>query len=171
MTRALSAAGCLAAAAALGAGAVISATSDEARITAAAFGGAGLLVLAFAVAIGWGRVVVWAVAALGASYAASLAGRSLDLGAAAAGAALFLVAELAAWSISSRRGGGVEQAVTLQRAGALGAAALGAAAVGVLILGVSVVPARGGYAVEVLGAAAAAGVVLVAALALRGRSR
>jgi hypothetical protein len=127
------------------------------------------VVLAIGLAVRRPIAVPLAVAALGAGYAATLRldGGPLDGRAPVVAAALFLVAELAYWSLELRDAVADEAGAHLRRLGLLAALALAALAVGAALLAVVDAGARdlGGF--ELLGAVAAVAALAVVALGAR----
>ncbi len=107
--------------------------------------------------------------ALGAGYGASLGieGGAIDGRAPALAAALFLLAELAYWSLELREAVADESGAYLRRIGLLSALALGALAVGAGLLAVVDAGERGGIALEAVGAFAAVAALAIVALATR----
>jgi hypothetical protein len=110
-----------------------------------------------------------AVLALGTGYGVSLGveGGAIDTRAPALAAALFLLAELAYWSLELREAVADEPGAYLRRVGLLSALALGALAVGAGLLAVVDAGERGGVALEALGAFAAVAALAIVALATR----
>lgn len=110
-----------------------------------------------------------AVLALGAGYGISLGveGGTLDGRAPVLAAALFLLAELAYWSLELHEAVADEAGAYLRRIGLLSALALGALAVGAGLLAVVDAGDRGGLALEALGAFAAVAALAIVALATR----
>ena len=138
-----------------------------AALTAALLLAAGLA-LRFAVAI------PVAVAIVGAEYVALLGfeGEALDSRAPVVAAGLLAVAELGYWSLELRRPVADEAGTSLRRLGLLAAQLVGVLALGVALLAVVEAVAAGGPAVDLLGAVAAVGALVLLALAARrpGRS-
>ncbi len=118
-------------------------------------------------------VVPVALLALGAGYGASLGveGGALDARAPALAAALFLLAELAYWSLELRDAVADEPGAYGRRIGLLSALALGALAVGAGLLAIVDAGERGGISVEALGAVAAVAALAIVALATRRQPR
>ena len=114
-----------------------------------------------------------AVLALGAGYGVSLGveGGALDGRAPALAAALFLLAELAYWSLELRDAVADEQGAYLRRIGLLSALALGALAVGAGLLALVDAGERGGVALEAVGALAAVAALAIVARATRHTER
>lgn len=114
--------------------------------------------------------VPWAVAGLGGEYAVALLlhGRTLDPQAPLAAAALFVIAELAYWSVELAAPTVDEEGALGRRAVIVAAGGLAALVVGAALLVLSALPARGGVALDAVGVAAATGAfALVAWLARR----
>jgi hypothetical protein len=128
-------------------------------------------VLALAVAGRWHELLPWAIALLGAQYAASLLLRDAEIDALAPlyAAALFVTAELAYWALER---GPAARAVVLPRVAGLLAKGVGAACAGAAVLAASEGGGGGGLALQLVGVAAAAATVgVVARLAWKSRSR
>jgi hypothetical protein len=130
----------------------------------------GSAFLAVALVGRWPDVVPWAIALLGGQYAASLLLRDggIDSLAPLYAALLLVTAELAYWGLEMRPGlGGVAR-----RLAALVGLAVGAAGVGALLLGISEGGDGVGFALQVVGLGAAAGVLaLLTWLGWRSRLR
>ena len=127
---------------------------------------------ALAVALGgrWPELLPWALALLGAQYAAALLLRDggIDALAPLYAAGLLVTAELAYWAVER---GPAPTSVVLARVGALLALALGTAAVGSLLLAASTGSGEGGLGLDLVGlAAATAALGLVTWLAWRSRA-
>ena len=134
---------------------------------------AALLALLSGLVLGWPWLVPLSVAALGGLYGAELAldDAPLDPAAALVAAGLLLTAELAYWSLEERERAHGMPGEDARRVAFLALLAVAALLVaGVLLVLVDAVQARG-LAVDVLGAAAAAGALVAVALAARGRDR
>ena len=110
-----------------------------------------------------------AVVALGAGYGVALGveGGAIDARAPVLAAALFLLAELAYWSLELREAVADEPGAYGRRVGLLSALALGALAVGAGLLALVDAGERGGVALEALGAFAAVAALAIVALATR----
>jgi len=108
-----------------------------------------------------------ALLALGGGYATllGLEGGALDERAPVVAAALFLVAELAYWSLELRDAVADEPGAYARRLALVAALGLGALAVGAGLL--AVVDAGGGIGLEVVGAVAAVAALAIVALAAR----
>jgi hypothetical protein len=130
----------------------------------------GSALLAVALVGRWADVLPWAIALLGAQYAASLLLRDAGIDGLAPlyAALLLLTAELAYWSLDAKPAlGGV-----LLRLGSLLGLSLGTIAVGAVLLGLSEGGAERGFALQLIGLLAAGGTVaLVTWLAWRARLR
>jgi hypothetical protein len=102
----------------------------------------------------WEELLPWAIALLGAQYAASLLirGGEIDGLAPLYAAALFVTAELAYWALEQ---GPAVRVVVLSRVAALLAQAFGAAGVGAAMLAASQGGGQGGLALQTLGLGAA----------------
>ena len=125
------------------------------------------MLLAGGLVLRWPVLVPAALVALGAGYAALLAleGGALDERAPLVAAALFVVAELAYWSLELRDAVADEPGAYARRLALLAALGLGALAVGAGLL--AVVDAGGGIGIEVAGAVAAVAALAIVALAAR----
>jgi hypothetical protein len=128
----------------------------------------GAALLAVALLGRWPDVVPWAIALLGGQYAASLLLRDAGIDAFAPlyAALLLVTAELAYWGLEVKPAlGGVARRLV----GLVGLA-VGAAAVGALLLGFSEGGDDTGFGLQLVGLAAAAGVLaLMTGLAWRSR--
>jgi hypothetical protein len=130
-------------------------------------GGAAVFVLVVGLVLGRSAAVPWAIAGLGAGYAATLEGSDLDGRVPLYAAGLLVTAELAYWSLRLRRSAPDEAGMALRRMIGLLAAAAVALIAGTLLVAVAHVPLRGGLAVEAVGLAAAVGVLAMVMLAAR----
>ena len=131
----------------------------------------GVVALVAAVVLGWSPLVPAALSLVGAAYATHLAldDPPLDVRAAALAALLLLAAELAYWSLEEDDGVLADPGDALRRLGAVLVLAVSALLVAASLLAlVDLVRARG-LAIDLLGAAAAAGALL--ALVLAGSRR
>jgi len=139
------------------------------RWTNVAAGGLAGVLLAGGLALRRPVSVPLALLALGAGYATSLGveGAALDGRAPVLAAALFLLAELAYWSLELREAVVEEAGAYLRRIGLLSALALGALAVGAGLLAVVDAGERSGLALEALGAVAAVAALALVALTTR----
>ena len=125
---------------------------------------------ALALAGRWPSLLPWGIVGVGASYTVflSLRGSNVDSWAPAVGAALFVAAELAFWSVERSRTW-AEPAVVLRRVVFIGIGALLTALVGAFLL-VAVAGVSGGVGYLALGVAAAVlTLAIVAALTARTR--
>ena len=139
----------------------------------AALGIFASVVLAVALVGRWPDVMPWAVALLGAQYAAALLLRDggVDPRAPLYAALLLATAELAYWGIETEPGLG-GRVIVARRIGALLTLALGAAGVGAVLLAASEGGVGRGFALQLVGlVAAAAALALVAWLAWQTRPR
>jgi hypothetical protein len=129
----------------------------------------GLLALIAAVALGWTALVPASVVALGAAYATHLAvdDPALDVRAPLVAAGLLLTAELGYWSIEERDRVRGEEGEGLRQLGLVTLLVLGGLAVSAALLAVADLARTQGLAIDLLGAAAAAGALLVLALVAR----
>jgi hypothetical protein len=134
---------------------------------------AALLALVAALVLGWPSLVTVALVLVGGLYGAQLAvdDAPLDAGVALFAAGVVLTAELAYWSLEEREGVRVEPGEGARRLVFLALLTLATLALaGGLLALVDGVSARG-LAVDVVGAAAAAAVLLAVVLAARDRAR
>jgi hypothetical protein len=135
-------------------------------------GGAfALLALLVALGAGASSAVPWALAALGAEYAAWLAlrGGSVDTRAPLYGAGLLLVAELSYWAIDRRSTARAEEQLDVRRAVRLLILLVASIALGTLLLAASSLSIGGGVALEALGVAGAVALLVVVAILVRGQ--
>ncbi len=155
-----------------GVGAWLALGSDEpvARWAAAAGGVTAAVLLSAGLALRRPIAVPLALLALGGGYAALLGveGAALDERAPIVGAALFLVAELAYWSLELREAVADEAGAYGRRVALLATLALGALAVGAGLLAVVDAGEREGIGLEALGAVAAVAALALVALSTRG---
>jgi hypothetical protein len=122
-----------------------------------AVGGAAVFVLVLGLVLGRPAAVPWAIAGLGAEYAASLRGEELDGRVPLYAVGLLVTAELAYWALALRRGARDEPGMAPRRLISLLIAATIGLVAGTLLVAVGHVPLRGGLAVEAVGLAAAIG--------------
>jgi len=128
-----------------------------------------LVALLGAIVLGWSALVPAGAALLGAGYATRLAADDvpLDVRAPLLAAGLLLVVELAYWSLEARLHALGERGEDLRRLAVVLLLALASLGIAATLLAVSDLVRTGGLAIDLLGAAAAAGsLVLVALLAL-----
>jgi len=132
-------------------------------------GALACLLLAVGLALRLPAAVPLAVLALGTAYAISLGveGAALDDRAPLLAAALFLLAELAYWSLELREAVADEPGAYLRRIGLLSALALAGLAVGAALLAVVDAGERGGVALGAIGAVAAVAALAIIALSTR----
>jgi hypothetical protein len=133
------------------------------------FGVLGLLLVAAAVVRPAAALVPWAVASLGGAYALALvlSDRDLDPRAGFVAAGLFLVGELAFWSVEARDWPEEDSAAARVRLAGMLILGLAGATVGTLLVAAgAAVPADLGL-VQVAGALGAVGAVLALALLAR----
>jgi hypothetical protein len=125
------------------------------------------VLLAGGLVLQWPVLVPAALVALGGGYAAllGLEGGALDERAPLVAAALFVVAELAYWSLELRDAVADEPGAYARRLALVAALGLGALAVGAGLL--AAVDAGGGIGLEVVGAVAAVAALAIVALAAR----
>ena len=147
----------------------LSSEDELVRGSNAAAGALAVTALAAGLALRLPVTVPLAVLLLGAGYAVSLGveGGALDGRAPALAAALFLLAELAYWSLELREAVADEPGAYLRRIGLLSALALGALAIGAGLLAIVDAGERGGVALEAVGALAAVAALAIVALATR----
>lgn len=133
------------------------------------FGGAALVLLAFALVLRLARVVPWVVLAAGAAYLTGRAGNGVvDGKATVVGAALLLAAELAIWSIEHDARIAAERALTIRRVARLGGLIFAAFLVNVMLLGAAGVSAESGVLLAAIGVAASvSAIALIVRLARR----
>ncbi len=149
--------------------AVVSTESPAARVTAAALGTSGVVVLAVVLLLGLPQLVAVAAALVGGGYAASLAigEGGVDLAAPLVGAGLLLACELAFWAHDIRATSPDEPGLRSLHAAWLSLLTLGTLAVGAALVTLVDVARVDGLAVEALGAAAALGVAAVLLVSAR----
>jgi hypothetical protein len=131
---------------------------------------AALVALLAAIVLGWSVLVPVSALLVGAAYVTHLSADDLALDARAPllAAGLLLAAELGYWSIEARQRVRAERGEDLRRLGILALLALASVAAGAAILAAADLARAGGLAVDLLGAAAALGTLLVVSvLALR----
>lgn len=126
-----------------------------------------------ALGLEWAQLVPVSLLVLAGLYGAELAvdDAPLDSATPLVAVALFLVAELAYWSLEERTGAGPEPGEVLRRLAVLAGFALGSLLVAAVLLAVVDVVRTGGLAVDLLGAAAAAATLGAIALFARQQSR
>jgi hypothetical protein len=132
----------------------------------------GLVALVAAVVLGWSPLVPASIVAVGGVYAAQLAidDASLDSLAPVYAAGLLVTAELAYWSLEERGRLRGEPGAGLRHAAFVAGLGLAALVVGgVLLALVDAVRASSGLALDLVGAAAAAGALAAVVLAARPR--
>ena len=124
----------------------------------AAVGLVGMAALVVALVGRWQELLPWAIALLGAQYAAALLLRDggVDGLAPLFAAGLLVTAELAYWAVEQ---GPADRSVVLARIGALAALAVATAGAGAALLAASEGSAEGGRFLQLLGLAAAAAAV------------
>jgi hypothetical protein len=132
-------------------------------------GALAVLVLAAGLVLRWASTIPSALVLLGGGYALFLAVEdvALDLRAAAIAAVLLLIAELAYWSLELRANVTDEPGSYWRRIGMLALLGLGAMALSGGLLALVDVAGRGGLAIEIAGAGAALGALLVLLLLTR----
>ena len=133
----------------------------------AAVGGAAVFVLVVGLVLGRPAAVPWAIAGLGAEYAASLRGEELDARVPLYAVGLVVTAELAYWALQLRRGARDEPGMASRRVVSLLVAATIGLVTGSLLVAVGHVPLRGGLAVEAVGLVAAVGALALLLAATR----
>jgi hypothetical protein len=129
---------------------------------------AGVLLLLVAVA-GATSTLPWAIAFIGAEYAAwfALRGGGVDSRAPVYGAGLLVVAELAYWARDRGSTAVPAPGLEVRRSFGVLAAAVGALAVGAVALGISAVSLGSGVALEALGVGAAVALLVLLAVMVR----
>jgi hypothetical protein len=134
-----------------------------------ACGGAGLVVLAVALALRSSSVLPWGIGLLGAGYAVALLlrGETIDSVAPLYAAGLFVVAELAYWSLETTIP--ADPQVARRRVGRLALVTLLAGGASAFVLAVSELATQGGLLLEGLGVVAAAAALAVVAILARRR--
>jgi hypothetical protein len=131
----------------------------------AAIGVSGGVLLLYALLFRADDVMPWPIVLLGIAYAIPLfvRGSGIDEGAPLVGAGLLLCSELAAWSFDERWRIAAERALVVARGMAVALLVLAALGASGLVLALAAAPIGGGLAWTALGAAAAVGVVGLAA--------
>lgn len=139
------------------------------RELALAFGALGLALLALGLASRWPSALGLALAALGGEYAVLFAaeGGRLDRFVPVYAAGLFLVAELAFWSIERRVPAWSEPSLLERRLAFLVGACVAAASVAALVTVLAAAAGGGGIVLEAVGVAAATASLGVLALLVR----
>jgi hypothetical protein len=130
---------------------------------------AGVLLLLTAVA-GAASALPWAIAAIGAEYAAWFAlrgGEGVDTRAPVYGAGLLVVAELAYWARDRRSPAIPQGGLEFRRLFGVLGAAVAALAVGAFALGISSASLGSGVGLEALGVAAAIALLVLLAVLVR----
>ena len=127
------------------------------------------LALVGAIVLGWSPLVPVSLLLLGAAYATHLAADdpALDTTAPLVAAGLLLTAELAYWSLEEREEISAEGGESLRHLGLIALLALGGLVAGSALLAVADLARTEGLAIDLLGAAAAAGALLVVVLYAR----
>jgi hypothetical protein len=156
---------------AVGLGAWLALAADEGilpRANATAGATAGAL-LAAGLAVRVALVVPLAIVLLGAGYVALLGFEtdSLDVRAPLVAAALYAIAELAYWSLELRGAVADERGTYLRRLALLAGSLAGVTLLGVGLLALVETVEAGGAALDLVGAAAAIGTLVLLALAAR----
>lgn len=128
-----------------------------------------LLALVGAIVLGWSSLVSVSLLLLGAAYATHLAADdpALDVRAPLVAAGLLVTAELAYWSLEEREEIRAERGESLRHLGVVTLLALGGLVAGSALLAVADLARADGLAIDLLGAAAAAGALLVVVLYAR----
>jgi hypothetical protein len=150
-------------------GLALAGADDSAVELGARLAAISLVSLVAAIVLGWSSLIPVSLVFLGSVYAAHLAidDAPLDAKAPLLAAGLYLTAELAYWSLDERAAARADPGEAMRRAGvvvALGLAALAAAAV---VLAAADIARAQGLAIDLLGAAAAASVLLVVVFVTR----
>jgi hypothetical protein len=145
----------------------LSSTADDERLAEAALLATSLAVVALLAALVWrlAAAIPVAIALLASPYVAVLAfeAEGLDTAAPALAGALYLVAELAYWSLELRGPGYEERRVVARRLGALGVLAFLSVLLGAFVVVLTAAPLGGGLAWDAVGVAAAAGTLAIVA--------
>jgi hypothetical protein len=128
-----------------------------------------LLALVGALVLGWSPLVPVSLLLLGSAYATHLAADdpALDVRAPLVAAGLLLTAELAYWSLEEHDEIRAERGESLRHLGVVAALALGGLVAGGTLLAVADLARAEGLAIDLLGAVAAAGALLVVVLYAR----
>jgi hypothetical protein len=128
-----------------------------------------ILVLVAALVLGWSPLVPVSLLLLGATYATHLAADdpALDVSAPLVAIGLLVTAELAYWSLEEREEISAELGESLRHLGVVALLALGGLVAGSMLLAVADLARAEGLAIDLLGAAAAAGALLVVVLYAR----
>ena len=142
---------------------------DVALAVGARLAAVGLLALVAAVVLGWSTLLPAALLLLGGAYATHLAADdvALDARGPVVAAGLLLAAELGYWSLEERDRVRGEPGEDLRHLGLVVLVALAGLAVGAVVLAAADLARASGLAVDLLGAAAAAGALLVLVLLAR----
>lgn len=142
---------------------------DDALVVGVRLAALGIVALVAAIVLGWSSLVTVCLVLLGGAYAVhlSLDDTALDARAPVLAAGLLLVAELAYWAIEERQNVRAEAGESLRHLGHVVLLALGGLAAGSVLLAVADVVRTRGLAVDLVGAAAAAGALLVLVLLAR----
>jgi hypothetical protein len=135
-------------------------------VLTAVLGGAGLMLLAFMLVLGWQGSLAAALLLLGGAYAGAVVahGASVDERAPLVAVGLLLCGELASWSLEERIHVVAEPGVVRARFVAVASLCAGALAASALVVAVAGAPTVRGLAPTAVGAVAA---VVVVALAVR----
>jgi hypothetical protein len=122
-----------------------------------------------ALVLGWSPLVPVSLLLLGSAYSTHLAADdpALDVRAPLIAAGLLLTAELAYWSLEERDEIHAERGESLRHLGVVAALALGGLVAGGTLLAVADLARAEGLAIDLLGAVAAAGALLVVVLYAR----
>jgi hypothetical protein len=147
--------------------------SEPALSVGARLGALALVTLLAAVVLGWSAFVPLTALFVASAYATRLYADdvSVDARSPLLAAGLLLTVELGYWSIEARQPLRVDAGEDLRRLGFVLALTLGALAVGAILLAVADLARTGGLAVDLLGAAAAVGALLVVVLFARRPAR
>ena len=142
---------------------------DDALVVGVRLVAVGVLVLVAAIVLGWSSLVPASIVLIGSAYAVHLAldDPTLETPAPLLAAGLLLAAELAYWSLEERQNVRTEAREQLRRLTVVAALALGSLFVGAVLLAVADVARTRGLAVDLVGAAAAAGALLLLVLVAR----
>jgi hypothetical protein len=129
----------------------------------------GIVALVAAIVLGWSSLVAVSLLLLGSAYAVhlSLDDTALDTRAPVLAGGLLLVAELAYWSLEEEADVRAEAGESVRHLGHVVLLSLAGLAAGSVLLAVADVVRARGLAVDLVGAAAAAGALLVLVLVAR----
>ena len=147
---------------------MLTADSYPAAVGAAAV--AAIVILALGVAVPLPSLLPWPLVVLAGAYAWNLGGGAIDQWAPVYAGGLFVVAELAYWSIELRGRAHDTERLTERRAALIASLGLAAVVFGGLVLAATSLSIGSGIATDLLGAAAAVGALALVAAFARPRS-